>query len=213
MPYTPHTIPPSLDKVLVIDEMPLVSLAFQEVFRTINTAATVAYTESIFTALSAREYADMDFGLVIAGSLPDHYSQDLALSVAEIRQRFAKARVMIYAIQYDPQIIENMEAAGISAYVHKYEPLDEIRKTYTRLSAGQSHVSEIFRTLYHEYGLHREQLQSMQPGRMVPVSELQQRILSLICEGRTAQEAADALSIPCQEVMKELNAFHNAMRQ
>jgi len=212
MPYSFHTIPSSLDKILVIDEMPLVSLAFQEVFRTVNTAATVAYTENIFTALSSGAFDQANFDLVITGAVPDHFSQELRLSVTELKEKFPNTRIMIYSIAYDPSIIEKMEEAGIDAYVHKYEPLDEIRKAYTRLSSGQPHVSEIFRTLYHEYGLHLDKMRSIRE-LTVAVTTLQQQILILICEGKTTREVADTLSVPHQEVVKELACFITSMKE
>lgn len=59
---------------------------------------------------------------------------------------------MIYSTIYDPLIIQKMKETGIDAYVHKYESVDEIRKAYRHLSAGESYVSGIFHTLYYDYG-------------------------------------------------------------
>jgi len=58
----------------------------------------------------------------------------------------------IFPKTYDAIIIEKMAATGIDAYVHKYESIEEIRKAYCRLAKGESYVSEIFHTLYYEYG-------------------------------------------------------------
>lgn len=60
---------------------------------------------------------------------------------------------MIYSSSYDPQIIEKMPEAGIDAYVHKFEPIEEIRKAYQHLSRGEPFVSAIFHALYYDYGL------------------------------------------------------------
>jgi DNA-binding NarL/FixJ family response regulator len=59
---------------------------------------------------------------------------------------------MVYSNAYDPVIIEKMTATGIDAYVHKYESVEEIRKAYIYLGKGESYISEIFHTLYYEYG-------------------------------------------------------------
>jgi hypothetical protein len=59
---------------------------------------------------------------------------------------------MIYSSAYDPVIIEKMADTGINAYVHKYEPIDEILRGYKQLSGGETFVSGIFHTLYYEYG-------------------------------------------------------------
>jgi DNA-binding NarL/FixJ family response regulator len=141
-----------LDRILVIDDLPLIPLAFQDVFRSVNPAATVDYSENIFTALSAKAYANTSFDLVITGSLQEKYSTSLQQAVTELKKHFGQPLIMIYSGAYDPQIIEKMSAAGIDAYVHKYEPIEEIRKAYLQLSRGEAVVSDIFYTLYYEYG-------------------------------------------------------------
>lgn len=142
----------SLDRVFVIDDLPLIPLAFQEVFRTVNPSAAVRYSENVFTALSAKEYANTTFDLVITGSLQDHFSDNLQMAVTELKKRFGNPLIMVYSSAYDPMIIEKMSATGIDGYVHKYESIAEIKKAYLHLSKGQSYISEIFHTLYYEYG-------------------------------------------------------------
>ncbi len=149
---TNHNIPP-LDRILVIDDLPMIPLAFQEVFRSINASAVVEYSENVFSALSAKIFADTSFDLIITGSFQDRFSTSLQQAVTELRSRFGQPRIMIYASSYDPQIIEKMPEAGIDAYVHKFEPIEEIRKAYQHLSRGESFVSAIFHTLYYDYGL------------------------------------------------------------
>jgi DNA-binding NarL/FixJ family response regulator len=144
-------IPP--DRILVIDDLPLIPLAFQEVFRFINPAATVDYSENIFTALSAKAYANMSFDLVITDSLQDNFSKNMHQAVSELKKRFGQPLIMIYSGSYDPLIIEQMEIVGIDAYVHKYESIDEIRKAYAELSKGERYISGIFHTMYYQYGL------------------------------------------------------------
>jgi DNA-binding NarL/FixJ family response regulator len=140
------------DRILVIDELPLIPVAFQELLRALNPSATVEYSENIFTALSAKAYADTSFDLVITDSFQDHFSKNLEQAVSELKKRFGNPLIMIYTSAYDPVIIEKMTPAGIDAYVHKYESIEEIRKTYTELSKGATYISGIFHTLYYEYG-------------------------------------------------------------
>jgi DNA-binding NarL/FixJ family response regulator len=135
----------------VIDDLPLIPLAFQEVFRTVNPSAAVQYSENVFTALSAKEYSNTIFDLVITGSLEGNFSENLQLAVTELKKRFGKPMIMVYSSAYDPVIIEKMTATGIDAYVHKYESIEEIKKAYAHLSRGESYVSWIFHTLYYEY--------------------------------------------------------------
>jgi DNA-binding NarL/FixJ family response regulator len=148
---TPSKATP-IDRILVIDDLPLIPLAFQEVFRSVNPAAIVEYSENVFTALSAKGFANMTFDLVITGSLQDNFSSHLQQAVTELKKRFGEPLIMIYSSAYDPVIIEKMAATGIDAYVHKYESINEIRKAYEQLSKGEAFVSGIFHTLYYEYG-------------------------------------------------------------
>src|SRR5258708_40158037 len=101
-----------LDKILVIDDMPLVAPAFQEVFRQVNDAASVEYTENILTALSSKKVEHTPFDLIISGSFPDTVSENLRAPVAELKKKFGTARIMVYASTYDPLIIEKMEESG-----------------------------------------------------------------------------------------------------
>ena len=141
------------DRILVIDDLPLIPLAFQEVFRFLNHAATVDYSENIFTALSTKAYANTSFDLVITDSLQDNFSKNMQQAVSELKKRFGQPLIMIYSSSYDPLIIEQMETVGIDAYVHKYESIDEIRKAYAELSKGETYISGIFHTMYYQYGL------------------------------------------------------------
>jgi DNA-binding NarL/FixJ family response regulator len=152
MPSVVNQKPTSLDKILVIDDLPLIPLAFQEVFRAVNPLATVNYSENVFTALSAKMYANTVFDLIITGSLQENFSENLHLAVTELKKRFGNPLVMVYSSAYDPVIIEKMAISGIDAYVHKYESIDEIRKAYKHLSKGETYISEIFHTLYYDYG-------------------------------------------------------------
>jgi DNA-binding NarL/FixJ family response regulator len=149
---TNHNIPP-LDRILVIDDLPMIPLAFQEVFRGINASAVVEYSENVFSTLSAKKFADTSFDLIITGSFQDRFSTSLQQAVTELHNRFGQPRIMIYSSSYDPQIIEKMPEAGIDAYVHKFEPIEEIRKAYQQLSRGESFISAIFHALYYDYGL------------------------------------------------------------
>ena len=148
---SPHNATP-LDRILVIDDLPLIPIAFQEIFRSVNPSALVEYSGNIFTALSAKAYANTSFDLIITGSFQEQHSTNLQFAVSELKKRFGRPRVMIYSSAYDPLIIEKMAGGDIDAYVHKYESVDEIRKAYQHLSAGEPYVSGIFHTLYYDYG-------------------------------------------------------------
>jgi DNA-binding NarL/FixJ family response regulator len=146
------------DHILVIDEIPLVAIGLQEVFRSINPGVRVEYTGNLFTALSAREYEKSSFDLVILGVQASGFSDDLSLPVLELKERFPNSRVLVYTDHYDPILIGKVKAGNgtegnIDACVHKHEPIEEIRNAYLCLSTGKTYVSAILHTLYHAYRL------------------------------------------------------------
>ena len=147
MPSVTKPISRSLDRILVIDDLPLIPIAFQEVFRKTNPSVHVDYSDSIFNALSAKVWDNTVFDLVIIGSQEQDYSNDLQRTVSGLHKRFGKPLIMLYSSSYDPAIAEKMTETGIDAYVHKYEPVHEIRRIYEQLSGGGSCISGIFLTL------------------------------------------------------------------
>jgi DNA-binding NarL/FixJ family response regulator len=142
----------SLDRILVIDDLPLIPIAFQDVFRSVNPDARVDYSENVFKALSAKASANTTFDLVITDSLQENSSTSLQQAVTELKKRFGQPLIMIYSGYYDPQIIEKMPVIGIDGYVHKYEPIEEILKAYLQLARGETVLSSMFYTLYYQYG-------------------------------------------------------------
>ncbi len=145
---------PYIISILVIDEIPLISVGLQEVFRSIHPAIRVEYTDSVFRALSSREYENKSFNLVILGSDEENSSGNLLLHATGLKQRFAGSRVMVYTDQYDPDLIAKTAEGIIDACIHKHEPAEEIKKAYNHLSAGETYISSIFDTLYYSYRFH-----------------------------------------------------------
>jgi DNA-binding NarL/FixJ family response regulator len=140
------------DRILVIDDLPIIPLAFREIFRSINSSVIVEYSENIFSALSSLTFTNTRFDLVIAGSLQDDFPGNLQQTVTDLKKKFGEPKIMVYSSAYDPSIIGHMAETGIDAYVHRFESIEEIRKTYCQLAKEGSYVSEIFHTLYYEYG-------------------------------------------------------------
>jgi DNA-binding NarL/FixJ family response regulator len=141
-----------LNNVLVIDEVPLIATGLQEVFRSLQPSIKVEFFENIYAALGRPNPEGRGFDLIVLGSWPEDPLSHLYPSIAGLKEKFGASRVMIYSSAYDPVIIEKMEAAGIDAYVHKFESIEEIRKAYCLLAKGESYVSGIYHALYYAYG-------------------------------------------------------------
>ena len=147
-----------MNNILVIDEVPTIALGLQEVFRPLNNSAVVEHVENIFTALSSKSYEGRKFDLLIIGDQAESPLVNLPQLVAECKNRFGNSRIMIYSPLYDHGLIEKMTESGIDAFMHKYEPVEEIRKAYYSLAAGEGYISGIFHTLYYEYSLRLDKL-------------------------------------------------------
>jgi DNA-binding NarL/FixJ family response regulator len=140
------------DRILVIDDIPLIPLAFREIFLSINSSVIVEYSVNIFSALSSRTFTNTRFDLVIAGSLQGDLSGSLQQTVTELKKKFGEPKIMLYSSDYDPGIIGHMSEIGIDAYIHRFESVEEIGKAYCQLAKEGSYLSEIFHTLYYDYG-------------------------------------------------------------
>jgi DNA-binding NarL/FixJ family response regulator len=141
-----------IGRVLVIDDQPLIPLAFQQILRSIDPSALVEYSGDMFMTLSATAYAGANFDLIVIGSLHEGLTQNGQQTITELRERFGQPLVMVYSSTYDPLIIEKMRETGIDAYVHKYESVEEVSNACRQLSTGHPYISGMFHTLYYDYG-------------------------------------------------------------
>lgn len=195
-----------LNKVLVIDEMPVIGLGLQEAFRAINPEVTVESAENLFTVLSSPAYHDHRFDLVIAAPPNDGLATDILQPVTDLREKFPDTRILLFAESYDPSIIEKMKPAGVDAYVHKYEPVEELRTAYRKLAGGESYISGIFHTVYFKYGMNPAFIQR-QDDLLISVGNAQREVLLLLCQGRTFEQIAGTLQKPLAEIARIVQHF------
>lgn len=144
---------PSLDNILFIDRIPVLAYAFQEIIRGINPAANVRYEECYFSLLSRPSENDSSYGLIIVSSDLDNSSVHLQVPINELRNKFPEARMLVYSVAYNPEVIQMVEDSTIDACIHIFEPVEEIRFAYEHLLRGESYISSMLRTLYFEYNL------------------------------------------------------------
>lgn len=144
-----------LNSILVIDEIPAIALGLQEIFRSVHPSVMVEHIDNAFTALSAPRFEKKTFDLIILGSYPENPTRNLFPSIAELKGKFGNSRIMIYTTLYDYALIERMEMLDIDACVHKFESIEEVRKIYLHLSAGERCISDMLYTLFFEYQLNK----------------------------------------------------------
>lgn len=199
----------SLNRVLVIDDVPVIAFGLLETFSFLNRSVTVAYEANVFSALSSPALAAEVFDLLVVGVLPEDASPALWNMLAELKNRFGHPRLMLYASHYTHAVIEKMEQWGVDAYVHRYESMDEIQKAYMRISLNERYISELFYSLYNDYCLTRDWMAP--DSHFIPISSPEKNILLLLCEGKGVTEIAHILRIPVNEVNMHLNLFSNRL--
>jgi|GEM_PF-569650 DNA-binding NarL/FixJ family response regulator len=199
----------TLNRVLVIDDVPVIAFGLLETFTALNKHISIDYESSVFSALSAAAYTGNTFDLLVIGILPGHDAESIWKVLAALKNRFGHPKLMLYASHYNHMVIEKMEQLGIDAYVHRYECMEEIQRAYIRISANERYISELFYTLYNDYCLTRDW---MAPGEYyVSVSSPEKNILLLLCQGKDVAAIADILHIPVHEISMHLNTFRNRL--
>jgi DNA-binding NarL/FixJ family response regulator len=143
--------------ILVIDEIPLLSVGIREIFRPLDPSIRVEQTDSVYTVLSSKAYDKKNFDLIILSWSGDNDPDILLRETVALKAKFAGSRVMIYTERYDHTLITRAGAALIDACVHKFEAPEEILAAYTGLTAGTTWLSPIFDALYNTYRLNREE--------------------------------------------------------
>jgi DNA-binding NarL/FixJ family response regulator len=142
-----------LNRILVIDEVPVIAFGLQQVFLSLNTSITAEHSDNILQPLSAVAYKNKAFDLVVLGMLPDGSSENVQEVLTDLKKQFGNPKVMLYVTEYDHMIIEKIEEWGLDGYVHKYESIEELQRAYTCLAADERYISEMFHTLFNDYHL------------------------------------------------------------
>jgi hypothetical protein len=137
---------PSMEKILFIDEMSPLLIAFREVFRTVNPRVTVSYVDNFLCALSGRVENCGEYGLIIIGSQWDVPCCLIELRVRALRIAFPGARIMVYSTGVTPFIRKMTENSTVDACFHLFEPVDEMKEAYRRALEGKGYISPILRT-------------------------------------------------------------------
>jgi DNA-binding NarL/FixJ family response regulator len=135
---------PTPTHILVIDEIPLISVGLREAFRSVHPDIRVEYTGNVFHALSAKPFGKVNWYLIVLGSGEDAPPASLLLPAAELKEKFPASLIMIYSDRFDPAFIPKLESRAINALVHKHEGADEIVRAWRHLTAGTAYWSPKF---------------------------------------------------------------------
>jgi DNA-binding NarL/FixJ family response regulator len=199
----------TLNRVLVIDDVPVIAFGLLETFTALNKNVAIDYESSVFCALSSAAYTGKTFDLLVIGILPGHDTESMWKVLVALKKRFGNPKLMLYASHYNHMVIEKMEQLGIDAYVHRYECMEEIQRAYIRIAANERYISELFYNLFNDYCVTRDW---MAPGEYyVSVSSPEKNILLLLCQGKDMAAIADILHLPVTEISMHLNTFYNRL--
>jgi len=135
---------PTPAHILIVDEVPLISVGLQQVFRSVHPDTRVEYTGSIFTALSSTAIGKIPWYLIILGSSEETQPGSLLLPAAELKEKFPSCLIMIYSDRFDPAFIKSLDTGAINACVHKHEGAGELVTAWRRLANGKSYLSPKF---------------------------------------------------------------------
>jgi len=113
-------------------------------------------------------------------------------AIRQIRSDRPDARIIVLTMHREPQLAAEAFRAGVSGYLLKISPAEELIKAIREVAQGRSYVTTLMAkdliTLLIEAG---------RPPRAdgAPLTPRQREVLQLIAEGRTMKEAASILNI------------------
>ena len=114
-------------------------------------------------------------------------------AVRQIRSRRPDAKVIVLTMHRDTQLAAEAFRAGVSGYVLKVSPTEELVTAIREVAQGRSFLTSLMAkdliTLLIEAGKHPKQDQSS------PLTPRQREVLQLIAEGQTMKEVASILKI------------------
>jgi DNA-binding NarL/FixJ family response regulator len=114
-------------------------------------------------------------------------------AVRHIRSRQPDAKVIVLTMHRDTQLAAEAFRAGVSGYLLKVSPSDELITAIREVAQGKSYVTSLMAkdliTLLIEAG------RQPRKDEGSPLTPRQREVLQLIAEGRTMKEVASILKI------------------
>jgi DNA-binding NarL/FixJ family response regulator len=135
-------------------------------------------------------------------------------AVRQIRSRRPDAKVVVLTMHQDVQLAAEAFRAGVSGYLLKISPGEELISAIRQVAQGRAYVTTL---LAKDLIALLIEVRGQTPGEGSTLTERQREVLQLIAEGRTMKEVAGILNISPRtveshkyEIMQVLGAHTTA---
>ncbi|KRA55388.1 response regulator [Devosia sp. Root635] len=180
--------PPTLIRVLICDDHPLVLEGIRSVVETFDHIQVVGTARSALAALARAEAENPDVVLMDI-NLPEISGLD---AIELFRERLPRARLLMLSMHDSREYISTAVLYGAAGYILKDVPPAEIISAIEAVAANGSYFSS---------GVTEAILQKGQkPSAVVPLTTREQAVLLLLAQGRSNKDVAGELDISVRTV-------------
>jgi DNA-binding NarL/FixJ family response regulator len=129
--------------------------------------------------------------LILDISLPDIGGTELA---RKIRRAAPQTRIVVFTMYADPSLLLHMLKAGVSGYVVKDDPLEDLLSALRAVRDGETYLSgkvaPLIRDRVHKLGQGREAGEDL-----LRLSHRERKVFLLLAAGRSVKEIAFELAL------------------
>lgn len=129
--------------------------------------------------------------LILDIALPDIGGIELA---RKIRRAAPETRIIVYTMYADPSFFLNMFRAGVSGYVVKDDPLEDLLSALRAVRDGEVYFSGKVAPLIRDH-LHKLEQGGAGPDGLPGLSQRERRVFLLLAAGRSVKEIAFELAL------------------
>jgi len=188
-------------RVVAVDDHPLYLFALEHMLRSRREFDVVATCADGRAALSQIQEHEPDLGLVDFG-LP--LLDGIQVAAAVTRRRLRTRIVMLSAFEEGVTVYRAIEA-GASAYLSKRACVDEIVDTLGRVAAGEVVIAPLLGC-----GL-AEEIRRRGGSQAPRLTDREEQVLSLLCDGCSAPEVARRLYLGLTTVKTHLASIYSKL--
>ena len=191
--------------ILIADDHWVVRESLKQVARSIDASVTIleaATLEETIAALERHPYVGLILVDLVMPGIKDFEGLEL------LRRRYPAIPVAVISIHEDPDYVRQAIQNGVIGYIPKSANAEEIRRALSRIFGGEVYFPRDLLTRSWPVATETETDEPQHGGPRL--SEREDEIITMLGEGRSVNDIADALGITPQTVRVHLG---NAMRK